>query len=60
MAHPSYTTVEAAPYDRSSAAGAFRWICRATVVGVALLAAIAAVVRFADMRELALRHGEPR
>jgi hypothetical protein len=59
MAHRSYTTVEAAPCDQSSAAGSFQWIRRTTVVSVALLAAIAAVVSFGHMRELALRHGEP-
>ncbi|MGH3375899.1 MAG: DUF2637 domain-containing protein [Actinoallomurus sp.] len=34
--------------------------CRSTVVSVALLAGIAAVVSFGDIRELALRHGEPQ
>lgn len=60
MAHHTYSAMKTAPYDRSSDARSVQWIRRTTVVSVALLAAIAAVVSFGHMRELALRHGEPR
>jgi Protein of unknown function (DUF2637) len=58
MLHGTYSAMETAPYDRSSAAGSLQWIRRTTVVSVALLAAFAAAVSFGHMRELAFRHGE--
>jgi hypothetical protein len=58
MEHRSYSAMRTAPFDRLCVARSLQWIRWTTVASVALLAAIAAVVSFGHMRELALRHGE--
>jgi hypothetical protein len=59
VAYRAYSAMIMGSYDSSYVTRSFRWIRRSTTVSVVVLAAIAAVVSFGHMRELALRHGEP-